>query len=202
MLPEDFWVISDTHFFHDNIVKFCQRDTQLERLIGPRPSRRDYDHNKYMLKRWNEIISVDDPVLHLGDVAFGRGGMGPNGYLLPRYEVEISPYLNGKKYLILGNHDRDDVDWDRLGYTVIGEFGMVVNNKCVTFSHYPLDPSDAFGLSDNEYHVHGHIHNNGYPVVGGEHGWRHGTTPSSRNQINVSVEMIDYAPQKLSSLIP
>lgn len=196
MLPDDFWVISDTHFFHNNIVNFCDRNSHLKRLIGPSQyKKKPVDHNTYMVERWNAVVGKDDPILHLGDVAMGRGDSWS------RFEFDVAPRLNGDKYLILGNHDDDRRDWAALGFTVIGEFGQMVNNKTVTFSHYPLDPDHALGLTSDERHVHGHIHNNGYAIISGEHGWRHGTTDTSRNQINVSVEVIDYTPQKLSSLI-
>lgn len=196
MLPDDFWVISDTHFFHQNIVDYCDRNMHLKRLIGPKQyKKKPIDHNVYMVQQWNSVVGKDDPILHLGDVAMGRDSF-------PRFEFDVLPRLNGDKYLILGNHDDDKRDWAALGFKVIGEFGMMVGDKCVTFSHYPLDPDHVLGLMDNEYHVHGHIHNNGYPKFMGKNAWRYGTTETSRHQINVSVEAIDYTPRKLSSLIP
>jgi len=65
---------------------------------------------------------------------------------------------------------------------------------------YPLWHGELNGKA-NYRHVHGHIHNNGYPVGKGEDGWQKGTVKTAYNQINVSVEMIDYTPQKIGALV-
>src|SRR4051812_20693645 len=56
-LRPPFWVISDTHWFHNNIVKYCDRDMA---------------HNEIMLRRWNETVNPGDPVLHLGDLFMSK----------------------------------------------------------------------------------------------------------------------------------
>lgn len=199
MLGNDFYVISDTHFFHKNIERFCNRPEQIAGIVKRFPHL-TYQHpgpwtqEEFMIHRWNAVVGKDDPVLHLGDVFLWRN-FGDTGY-----QREVQPRLNGKKYLILGNHDNAKLDWEALGYTVIGEFGAKINGKHVTFSHYPLWHGELNG-KDNYRHVHGHIHNNGYPVAKGEHGWRKGTVKTAQNQINVSVEMIDYTPQKIKELV-
>jgi calcineurin-like phosphoesterase family protein len=51
-----FYVISDTHFFHKNIIKYCGRP---------------FDHEVMMIKRWQRIIRDSDTIVHLGDLFFG-----------------------------------------------------------------------------------------------------------------------------------
>src|SRR4051794_21462432 len=85
MLTPPFYVISDTHWFHKNIVKFCNRDM---------------NHDWIMLARWNKAVSPDDTVLHLGDLLLTRSAEKQDQFF-----DEIAPQLMGRKFLILGNHD-------------------------------------------------------------------------------------------------
>lgn len=216
MLSPPFYVISDTHFFHDNIVKFCGRDKQLEWLIGPDEAER-IDHNEYMVQKWNEVVQPGDPVLHLGDVGFGKN---------PWQTEQMVKRLNGDKYLLYGNHDkpirknpsknpsknpdhvdgqrsqdsRGRFDYEAMGFTVLEPFEIQYRDWAVSFNHYPEDPG-VLSRAGKHIRVHGHIHNNGYPSQPGEGGWRFGTTTTSPCQINVSVEEIDYTPQSITKLL-
>ena len=78
-----YFVISDTHFLHDNIIKYCNRPE---------------DFNKLLIKNWKNAVTDEDTVLHLGDVACGFTGREDK-------LKQIFDLLPGKKYLIRGNHD-------------------------------------------------------------------------------------------------
>lgn len=182
-LEPPFWIISDTHWFHANIVKYCDRHEQIAALIGPDTAQR-IDHNEYMLKRWNETIGPHDPVLHLGDLFMSKR----ENYR--KFEGKIAPHLNGEKYLILGNHDDKKIDYKKLGFQVVEPFRIKYRGWAVEFSHYPSD-----GMSGRCIRVHGHIHNKGY---GGKHGPRQ---MRKRANVNMSVEMIDYTPQPVTAML-
>ena len=77
----DTWIISDTHFFHENIGRYCSRPENWQELI---------------IKNWNDLVSPDETVLHLGDFALGN----KNNFDL------LSGMLRGRLFLIQGNHDR------------------------------------------------------------------------------------------------
>ena len=81
---EKLFFTADTHFNHANIIKFCNR-----------PFKSVEQMNETLITNWNSVISEDDIVFHLGD--FCLGGAAEWTKLLDR--------LNGKIYLILGNHD-------------------------------------------------------------------------------------------------
>lgn len=86
------WFISDTHFGHANIIKYCNR-----------PFNNVDEMNKTLTDNWNSVVKPDDLVYHLGDFSF--------------YEVETyRKMLNGKIILIRGNHDRkiDDKNFDEV----------------------------------------------------------------------------------------
>ena len=74
---------SDTHFNHANIISFCNR-----------PFKDVEQMNEVMIANWNHVIGKDDSVFHLGD--FCLGGAAEWTKILDR--------LNGKIYLIMGNH--------------------------------------------------------------------------------------------------
>ena len=51
-----FWVTSDQHFYHSNIIKYCNR-----------PFKSAEEMNEAMFTRWNSTISKDGKVFFLGD---------------------------------------------------------------------------------------------------------------------------------------
>lgn len=75
------WIISDTHFFHENIGRYCNRSENWQELI---------------IKNWNNLISPEDTVLHLDDFALGK----------KNNLKQLTSILNGRLFLIQGNHDR------------------------------------------------------------------------------------------------
>lgn len=133
------WAISDTHFFHANILKFLDKDGN--RI---RPFNSLGEMHQKIVENWNSAVGKNDYVYHLGDVTFQ--------YHRPFQELMWS--LNGHKRLIVGNHDKlkkegllkhfDKVDlWK--GFKELN----------FTMSHMPclLD-----NLRDGKYNVHGHTH--------------------------------------------
>jgi len=77
------WFTSDTHFYHKNIIKFTNR-----------PWNTVEEMNNALINNWNEVVKPNDTVFHLGDFAFTSNG---------NWKKLINE-LNGKIYLILGNH--------------------------------------------------------------------------------------------------
>lgn len=81
--PDSTFFTSDTHFGHENIIKFCKR-----------PYQSVEEMNEALIENWNKVIGKNDTVFHLGDFALGGSTVWNN--TLDR--------LNGKIYLIFGNH--------------------------------------------------------------------------------------------------
>jgi calcineurin-like phosphoesterase family protein len=176
MLTPPFYVISDTHWFHGNIVKYCGRDM---------------NHNNIMVERWNKHIDPDDYVLHLGDLYMNRNEKKRNEFL-----CEIAPQLNGRKFIILGNHDYEGVEfYTACDFNVIKPFMMKYKGYEVSFDHYPCNRG-VIQKGDCQIRVHGHIHNHGYQSVHEKKKER-----KRYGNINVSVEEIDYTPQPITRLL-
>lgn len=78
---------ADTHFAHQNIIKYCNR---------PFKTYREMDET--LIANWNSVVKTNDLVWHLGDFAYGRDAT-------PDYLSSVAWRLNGNINLILGNHD-------------------------------------------------------------------------------------------------
>jgi len=162
----DTWIISDTHFFHENIGRYCNRPENWQELI---------------IKNWNDLISPDETVLHLGDFSFGKRS---------NFDI-LTELLHGKIILIRGNHDRlGRVRYESRGVTIVNEpiYSELDEKVKVIFSHWPVVPLEAGWIN-----LHGHIHNNPPPP--------HGSTLGP-NHINMSIEVREYRPWRLKDIIP
>ena len=168
------WLISDTHFGHRNIVKYCQRPES---------------HEAIMLSEWIRAVRESDTILHLGDVF-----LGPRGSAW-RWS-DICSRLPGQKFLILGNHDKAPREqYEQAGFEIIEPFV----SRGIAFTHRPVTKEFPLpgGCSD-EWHtnIHGHVHNNPYNL---EHD---GTYRDDRRYINLSVEVTDFKPRQLGVVCP
>lgn len=78
--------IADTHFFHENVIKFDNRPfSSMEEM------------NEKLISNWNNVVRNEDTVYILGDFIWSK----PNS---DEYKNIIS-HLNGWKVIVLGNHD-------------------------------------------------------------------------------------------------
>lgn len=82
-----YFVTSDLHFYHKNILEFCP-DTRPWGNVG--------DMNQGLIDHWNTQIGEDDVVLHLGDFSFGN----------KEQTQSILEQLNGNVVHLYGNHSK------------------------------------------------------------------------------------------------
>ena len=132
----DIYLISDTHFGHANIIKYCNR---------PFTSAEEMD--AAMVERWNRTVRPQDHIYHLGDVAMGQAALH-----------RVMPQLNGHKRLLLGNHDNQAPMKDYARY-----FDKILVwrlFKPVIFTHVPIHQG-SFGKAT--VNAHGHVHNSPSP---------------------------------------
>ena len=140
-----FFVTSDQHFNHENIIKYCNR-----------PFSSVEEMNEEMIKRWNTVVSKDDTVFVLGDFFMGR---------LTEIK-DILLRLNGHIMLVEGNHDKDNKIATMTSYGNIKNLGPLFSMNYrgidIVMGHYPID----FDLRDmvsktskKMVFLYGHIHN-------------------------------------------
>ena len=132
---------ADTHFTHKNIIKFCDR-----------PFSNVTQMNNVLIKEWNRTVTDDDIIYHLGDF----------GWKDNKENLSILRQLNGKKYLIKGNHDysfikdkaiRKEFVWIKDYYE------LIIDGMLIVLCHYPFATWRAshhgtwnlYGLSHGKY---------------------------------------------------
>lgn len=163
--------ISDLHFGHENIIRLCNR---------PFSSVEEMD--KAMIDNWNAVVKPNDEVYILGDFCF-KGVNSAESYVKK---------LNGKKYLICGNHDkmnselRKCFEWVR-DYAEVHDEG-----KKIVLSHYPM--VEWNGFFHGSLHFYGHIHNStdttAYKVM-----------KEIQNAFNVGADILGFTPRTLGAVI-
>lgn len=164
---------SDSHFGHANIIKFCNRPFK------------DVNHmNEALTANWNAVIGPDDTVYHMGDFAMGK----PHSY---------AKRLNGKKILILGNHDRESqVRACGFFHSIVPYKTVEIDGQKVHLSHYPYKPQvgeydikflDRMREDDGNWLIHGHVHNSKPMLV--------------NKSINVCVEWHNFTPVSETQII-
>lgn len=153
------FVTSDTHFGHDNIIKYCNR-----------PFINSENMNEILIKNWNSVVSPNDTTFVLGDFSVKAS----KNYL---------SQLNGKKVLVLGNHDKKpklEDGWEKIHQ--IYEYKH--NGKYVIMNHYPMISWN--GSSHGSYHLYGHMH---------------GTCSIKiKNSLDVGVDSHNYYPISLDNV--
>jgi calcineurin-like phosphoesterase family protein len=163
------YVVSDPHFGHDNIRRFCAR-----------PFDTIEEHDEILAENWNKVVSVKNSrVWILGDFAFKR----------PDYWARR---LNGsQKILISGNHDKLSAYVMDLFHTVYGReknagglYSTNINGQSVTFCHYPMESWNK--SCHGAWHLHGHCHKE---IEGSQIG-----QISRGLRLDVGVDLHDYRP--------
>jgi|APHM01.1.fsa_nt_gi Predicted phosphoesterase or phosphohydrolase len=162
------YVLSDTHFDHENIIEYCDR-----------PFRSVDEMNEQLVANWNGIVGEHDEVIFVGDLTIAGTAEA---------FLEWVTRLNGTISFVLGDHDHevlttlDDVAiFEHLQFEYQGHEFYCIH-----------DPEDA-PRNWAGWLIHGHHHNNWpdkYPFV----------NPRG-NLVNVSVELLGYAPLRLERLI-
>lgn len=148
-MSRDIWVVSDTHFGHHNIIKYCNRP-----YSGP--TEMDWD----IVERWNSVIKPEDKVYHLGDVYMGCS----NGYA-----DNILSKLNGHKRLVIGNHDngKDKLlqhHFEKIDvWRMFPEFGLLLTHVPVHISALRRGKTGNEENPKSLFNIHGHIHDNKSP---------------------------------------
>lgn len=158
------WFTSDHHFSHRNIIEYCKR---------PFSSVEEMD--ELMVYRWNEYVKPNDTVYYLGDFCMGR--------TMEDAEKHFKR-LNGKVYLVEGNHDA----WttakaffpntkESYVQKLEQQHLLKVDGEKIILSHYPM--RSWYNSHYGSWHLYGHVH---------------GALPDYGLSIDVGVDTNDFYP--------
>lgn len=168
------WFISDTHFCHENIIKYCSR-----------PFKGAFEMNEVLISNWNTLVKSDDDIIIAGDFIH-------SGNL--QYIHSLMDRLNGDKWLVYGNHcyqnkfERDEI-CKRFNYHCWDAMDFQVEDKETKegflkfhVNHYPCE-----FWTRGAIHLHGHVHS------------RHNSTNSEQttpklNRYDVGVDNNNFKP--------
>lgn len=181
---------SDLHIYHNNVIRYCNR-----------PFKDIEEMNYKLVQNWNNVVKPEDTVYNMGD------------FSLAFRPVEVfSHQLNGIKKLCPGNHDfchsyhkkSRNIDnmnkwiskYEEYGWEVLPEQTTLEIPGEMTFNlcHHPYRLADMYEdkykdwrpKDDGKWLLCGHIHQH-FKV--------------KENMINVGVDVWDYTPVSLDTIL-
>ena len=175
------WLTSDTHFGHAGVL-----------AMAGRPFADVAAMDEGLIAIWNGLVGRRDTVWHLGDFSLGPRGTA----------ARVFRRLNGRKNLVRGNHDGDDVlscEWE----SVHDLASQSVDGVRLVMCHYPM-------LSWRGSAYNGQRHVSGQPATVTSihcHGHVHGTPRNTRLphqdpfRIDVGVDMHSMAPVAAEAVV-
>ena len=162
--PDKTWFISDTHFGHDNVLKFEP---------GFHNFRNIHEHDETIISNWQKAVKPEDTVFFLGDASMPKVKL--------HYVLQCFSRLPGKIVWFWGNHDMHvDQEWQRqitsvadVRFTMYEEIHVPDDEKTnhsydgrtlrqIVLFHYPI--YDWHGMYQDAYHLYGHSHQNLHPM--------------------------------------
>jgi len=156
--------IADTHFGHTGI---------LDQAARPQPDIESHDRS--IIANWNARVRPTDTVWHLGDFAGEDVAFD--------YVASVFRKLNGRKRLIVGNHDGDEVR-AKLPWESVDEVRTILAPGCkIVLCHYPF--REWNGYYGGDLHFHGHSHDR---------------LPSSRQSWDCGVDKQDFSPMTFATI--
>jgi len=158
------FLTGDLHLNHTNIIAYCNR-----------PFTSVNEMNKVLVHNWNKTVKKDDTVFYLGDLAFGR-----NKNKIPYWLKK----LNGKIFLIRGNHDQGNFK----STLYFDKCIISYKEREILLIHNPNQMPEWKG-----WIIHGHHHNkhpDTYPFIN-----------RTNKTINVSTELTNFKPISFKYLI-
>lgn len=163
------FLCSDHHLGHKAIITFLDAEGKRFRLFDSIE-----EHDEYIIKQHNSVVSAKDRVYMLGDVTFSKEGL------------RLVGRMNGRKVLIKGNHDKLKLN-DYLPY-----FDDI--RGCHQFDGFFLGhvPIHIDSLGRWGHMIHGHLHTNRVRLPDGSIDERY---------ISVCMEQLDdYIPRSLEDI--
>ena len=173
---------ADMHFDHANIIKHSNR-----------PFASVDEMNENIIARFNSKVGPKDSLYILGDAVWGSGSVSRANEILKR--------LNGKKFLIRGNHDRflNHQEFDQSIFEWVKDLDKVVHQGTkFIMCHYLM--LEWEGYYQGSLHCYGHVHDSYFKDEERYHGAAKLATLGPR-AFNVGVDVNDFMPISAEDLI-
>ena len=172
------WFTSDLHFWHKNVIEFCRR-----------PFATVEEMNQGLIDNWNAMVKPEDEVYVLGDFGFcGSTEL-----------KKITPALQGKKILVMGNHDwkYKTNRWIEFGFVEATNTNPSFQGleRLFTLSHFPYKGGGDH-MEEERYAEYRVEDRGGYLL----HGHVHTAWKIKGRQINVGVDVWDYKPVSIDQI--
>lgn len=154
---------ADTHFGDPRVLRLDRRP------FGDLAA-----HDEALVAAWNAVVSEDDEVWHLGDVA-RRGGAEPDAIL---------SRLAGAKHLVCGNNDDEVVRRSPHWRSVRDYAELEVDGRRLVLCHYAFRTWN--GMGKGALNLHGHSH---------------GRLKPAPRQYDVGVDSFPFRPVTLGEIL-
>lgn len=138
------WFWSDLHFFHANIIRYCDR-----------PFADVTDMGRHLMENCLRVVTEKDILVFGGDIAMGRiAEVNTLLRQIPAYKINV-----------LGNHDMNRSTLHPLAVDEVAAcLELSFRGTPLFVSHYPV--AEDF-LAPGTLNLHGHIHNGSlHPALG------------------------------------
>lgn len=131
---------SDIHFGHVTLKAFCPDTRCGFNTVA--------QLDQHIIKLWNEKVDPDDTVYVLGDLALSK----------PKYLDECLSALNGRKILVTGNHDKQNLAAYRKRFTQVYDtyHEIKIDGQLIVLCHFPIWEWNQ--IHRGSWHLHGHCH--------------------------------------------
>lgn len=126
-----YFIISDTHWGHFNIIRYCNR-----------PFKTLEEMDKKLIENWNSRVKEDDLVFELGDFNFRNSAGGKPGEGVITRAKDYEKQLNGHIIHLKGNHSRNNGIKTCIEKIIISYGGYkmcMVHNPLHADSNYPIN---------------------------------------------------------------
>ena len=161
------YMIADTHFGDDgSIIRYEKR-----------PFANELEMRKALIENWNKVVGPEDTVYHLGDFASN---------LSWEETKQIVDALNGRKILIMGNHDNYLTlrEWMECGFDEVYKY-PIIYDEFIVMQH---EPPQYINSDTPFFYLFGHVHGTEmYPTV-------------TKQSACVTVERWNYAPVDIEKI--
>jgi calcineurin-like phosphoesterase family protein len=154
----NYYFISDTHFYHGNIIRYCNR-----------PFSTVNEMNSTIVKNINKEVKEDDILIHGGDFAFGHNSSIDNIEYIRQFIVCKNIIL------VCGNHDKIILRskiLKNLFTETLNYFLREINGSKILVTHKPIYENQVcwertllkreYELNNSVIHLYGHVHNNSH----------------------------------------